>query len=133
MTPEDREKLEEELKGLDAAEAAIRAAMKPFDDALRAVETLRENLLERHDADRVGTCETCGKTLFEGDLGYSYSDGEVKLCAEHAPTYGDWKRTTEDEPEAYESAGHLAEAKEQIHDHLAAGGSLDDKVQLFPL
>lgn len=133
MTPEVRETLAEELAALDKAEDAIRVAMKPFSDALLAVETLRENLLEKHGTDHVGSCETCGRALFEGDLGYSYSDAEVKLCAEHAPTYADWKRTTEGEPEAYDSLDHLASAKKQIADHLAAGGSLDDKVPLFPL
>jgi len=38
---------------------------------------------------KVGDCETCRVTLFEGDKGYAFLDGEPVLCENHAPTYGE--------------------------------------------
>lgn len=52
--------------------------------ALQVLEELAEEL-----PPVVGRCETCKVTLFEGDKGYAFLDGEPVLCENHAPTYGE--------------------------------------------
>lgn len=83
-----REKLKDQLKELEAAEAAIAAARKPFDTAMTAIDTIRESLLLEHDVDIADTCEGCDKLLFVGELGHRCADGPT-LCEACAPTWSD--------------------------------------------
>lgn len=57
-----------------------------------AVEIAQEALMlfcEILDLGHVANCEGCGKTLFEGDLGYRDADGDITWCGDCAPTYGE--------------------------------------------
>lgn len=86
LTEQEREKLHEKLKGFDDAAAKLREARKPFDDALMVVETLKEELLEEHEADVAGSCLNCGKLLLVGELGHDHEDAGPS-CVECSPTW----------------------------------------------
>lgn len=95
MTPDQREKLQERIKSLDAQADNIRAAMKPFEDrvkpfqeALYAIEAVKEGLVEDAGVEVVGNCESCELILFAGDLGHRCADGPI-LCAACSPTWKD--------------------------------------------
>lgn len=125
MDENDRASLKAELAELDKAEDAIRTARKPFDDAIMAVETVRSNLLEKHDVEIAGSCEACSRLLFIGDMGYRYEDCTV--CEACAPSYADaeenWSKN-DDKCDAEDKAAFLS----TLAAHLAAGGSRSDKL-----
>lgn len=81
------------------------------------------------EADDDFQCEGCGKSIRAGDKYTTTMDG-CYLCEEHAPSFQDcadhWAdrdpaTLDEDEREAYDAAPGI------LADHIAAGGSPDDK------
>lgn len=125
MTDAERAALLEQLRDLDAAQAKIAEARKPFDAATSAIEGVKEALLERHEAEIAGRCETCDRLLFYGDRGHRCDDGPI-VCEEHAPTWADikeeWTCAVDPDPD------DLREALADVEAHVAGGGSLEDKV-----
>lgn len=126
MNNDERDALREQLAGLEIAMASLETARQPFDEAISAVYGIKEALLERHETDVVGKCETCMEVVFEGDLAHIAED--VMFCLEHAPTWGDcsdsWEEATRrgdlDETEA---KGMFA----ALETYIANGGNRDDK------
>lgn len=77
-----------------------------------------------------GYCEGCSEPLFDGDE--CHRGGDVDLCKSCAPSYGDmlaspenWQ-TFDDDGEDMQMTP--AQAKAICDAHLAAGGSLEDKM-----
>ena len=117
MTPEQRESLRKQLEAFEAARAKIETARKPLDEALFAIEEAREVLLEQHDAEIVGRCETCMQPIFSGERGHY--DGDVYLCEAHSPTWAESRAWAIDvgedgwdEPDG--KAQHIAACDERI-------------------
>ena len=129
LSNEQREALDEELKTLGAAEEKITAARKPYDEALAQIWNARDLVLQRYGVNEpLGECITCDTLLFEGDLGHECADGE-KMCAEHAPTWGDFKRQVEDSHDEEDEGGISNTDKlSSVNAHLAAGGKLTDRI-----
>lgn len=128
MTDEERAALKDELKGLSDAQAAIEAASKPFDDALRAIEQVRDALLERHGVEIAGECETCERLLFAGDKGHVCGDGPV-LCEDCSPTYADLqKQLLERSQSGGFSEDDLQEQRDSLAAYLSAGGDPGAKI-----
>jgi hypothetical protein len=126
MDEQARSALREQLDELAAAEEKLYAARKPFDDAIFAIDNVRESLLERHDADLCGRCEGCADIILKGDKAHIGED--VSLCEACAPTYRECK-TSWEEAMARDDCDE-ADAKEvfaAFERHVANGGSLDDK------
>lgn len=126
MTDDEREKLKERLDALDKASGKILEARKPFDEALNAIDDVREGLLAEHDADVLGTCEHCMRLMFEGELGFRYEDGPI-MCEACAPTWSDLK-VEQDElivsgnfEDSYEDAEAAKDARESVLGHIEAG------------
>jgi len=131
LTDAQRDELAEKLKMIDAAIAPLRAAVKPFEDALASLNEFRETVLEEYGAEILDTCIGCEKLILVGDLGHYCADGP-HCCVECAPTWGQTKEQYEEiaadgcegselEPEDIEAGLKAVQA------HLDAGGSLDDK------
>lgn len=131
MDDKERDVLKEELAALDAAEVSIRKARRPFDEAIDAVETVKQNLLDKHAVEIAGHCEGCGRLLFVGDKGFRCDDGPI-LCAECSPTFGDAEGNWKSEPEDHEPERKQT-FMEGLAAHLAAGGTRADKLPLFEL
>ena len=130
MDEATRDELDEQIKELDEAMGKIEAARKPYDDALSAIYGVREALLEKHEVDIAGNCETCTALLFVGGQGHRSNEGEILFCADCSPTWNDiqaqWDEAADHDPD--DMSGYL-EAKQA---HLDGGGRLTDKV-LFEL
>lgn len=78
----------------------------------------------------IGRCEGCEKPIRQGDR-YSHDRANsIDLCFECTPTYGDMLDTPESFYGADDEHHTAASAKAVVDAHLAAGGSLDDKVGL---
>lgn len=122
----DTEQLRSILDGLAKAESVLDAAMKPFRDAARALDDVKERVLDALGAEEVGQCEGCRAILLTGDKGHRCADGPI-LCAECAPTWADvhlqWARGECGEVDGEDAHGDFLAAYEA---HLAAGGSPDD-------
>ena len=132
MDDKQREELIERIAGLDTAIQAIEKARKPFDEAMYAVIMVKDELLERHEAEIAGTCEGCSHTVLNGEKGYRCSEGEI-LCRACAPTYRDEKKELENAREADDGdPDEIQGSLSAIEAHVKGGGSLDDK-HVFPL
>ncbi len=126
MDEQARMALQEQLDALEAAQRALDEVMRPFLEAQSRIINARELLIEQHGAEIAGRCETCNRVLFTGEQGHQCEDGPL-LCAEHAPTWGDFKRMIAEGAKHLEQDQVDAIAK-TIAEREAAGGSLDDKV-----
>lgn len=131
MDDKARQALQDELAELDRAAISIRTARVPFDSALSAIETVKENLLNRHSVEIAGNCEGCGQLLFVGDQGFRCDEGEI-LCAQCSPTFGDAEQNWKNHPED-EDADRKKAFMESLAAHLAAGGVRTDKLPLYEL
>lgn len=130
MTDEQGEALQERLKELDAAGSAILDARKPFDDALRAVDQVREGLYADAGLEPLDEiCETCERHLFVGDLGHRCADGPV-LCEECSPTWNELKTDWNDGKDA-DDLCHSSLDLETIEANIARG--YGDKKHVWPL
>jgi hypothetical protein len=136
LTAEQREKLQEQLKALDAAAGKILAARKPFDEALAAVNAVHDGLLEEHGLEIADTCETCERLLFVGELGHSCTDGPT-LCEACAPTWNDLKQQLDSDrslggyDESFESPEDAKDWADTVNAHIADGDG--DKKNVWPL
>jgi hypothetical protein len=128
LTDEDREKLKARLDEIAAAEETIRKARKPFDDAIGALDTVRQQLLDEHEAEIADTCEGCSRLLFVGELGHRCADGPT-LCLSCSPTWNDLAKdyaTMSDDDISDEAV-----SRETIQARIAAGDG--DKKNVWPL
>lgn len=118
----------EEWKAAKAEVEAIQkergALLEPtnerYDAACERLEQVEESCPEL-----VGHCEGCSEPIWEGDR---YQSGDVYLCEKCAPSYADMLAdpasfyNSDDEEMSADQAKAICDA------HLAAGGSLDDKM-----
>ena len=111
------------------AQAVAFKASQPILEAITAhqwaITGIKSAVESMIGGDYIGTCESCETRIFEGDD--YYSGGEIILCPEHTPTYGDIKHEAETEPEAYDSPEDAAISANNVQAYVDAGGSLDDK------
>lgn len=121
-TKEDWKAARAELDAItDEREALLAPTKERYNAALEKID-----LIEAEVGEYIGCCEGCSHHLFAGDRYHSGDD--VYLCESCAPSYADMVehpdnfRGTDDEPMTAEEADATAQA------HLAAGGSLDDKL-----
>lgn len=113
-----------EVEAIERERDALLAPTKERYDAARD----RLELIEDECGELLGRCEGCSEPIFEGDR-YSYDRmGGVILCEDCSPDWHDLLR----EPESFydgDDVYYTAEtAKTAADAHLAAGGSLDDKI-----
>lgn len=111
---------------LDVIEEERRKLVEPtevrYRDARAKLDDIEEELGEP-----VAHCEGCSTPIFEGERYHAGSD--VALCVECAPSYADLQASPASflhfdtgEPTTQD------EAAAQVNAHLAAGGSLTDKM-----
>lgn len=123
LTPEQREALEEQLSAFAGAEANIRKAMEPVENALSSILIARDAALQAHGVDLHGYCE-CGKPLLTGDKVHHCDDGPT-LCEDCAPTWADIKAQA-DAPDTEHEPRHRFYS--HLWAHLDVGGAITDKV-----
>lgn len=122
LTLEQREDLQRQVKELDEAmEEVIKARYAiagPFDQALAALQGQKDTLLERHEVDIAGKCETCGCMILVGEKGYTYADEPgIMFCEEHSPTWASELESAKelieaaDDPSEYQAFLELAQSK----------------------
>lgn len=97
-----------------------------FDDATRAFDRINGDLPEP-----IEECGSCAEPIFDGDPRHDTDDGP-SFCAACAPTFGDMLRHPEmfgtpNDDGDYETMT-AEQARAAVDAHLAAGGSLEDKV-----
>ena len=89
-------------------------------------------IAEAEDGTITETCEHCSKTINEGDLYFPFDDGPV-LCEACSPTWGDAESMHAADREIGEDED-MKEARldfaKRLEEHLAAGGSKDEKLPL---
>ena len=126
---DNTEQLRSILAGLAKAEGVLDAAMKPFRDAARALDDVKEEILDALGVDIAGRCETCTAILLDGDKGHRCQDGDPIFCAACAPTWGDvqeqWASGDREDNDDEDNQDDFVRAYEA---HLAAGGSPDDPI-----
>jgi len=112
---------------VDAIEKEREALLAPtkerYDAALEQLDLIEESLPEH-----LGRCEGCDEPIWEGDR-YAYGNEDcIYLCENCAPSWGDMLVNPDQFVDA-EGEYHTPEtAKAAVDAHLAAGGSLDDKM-----
>lgn len=112
------------LAAIDAERAALLA---PTEERRRAARA-RLYAIEEEIGDYLGSCENCEEPIFEGEPYHNATD--VLFCKRCTPTYADML----DNPESYwidkdEDLHHTPEtAKAAVDAHIAAGGSITDKL-----
>ena len=85
-----------------------------------------EALADEIEADAIGHCEHCDEPIFDGER-HNWSP-DVKLCAAHAPAYADVLARPDSFLNEDDEPMTTAEAEAFVAEHLAAGGSLEDKM-----
>lgn len=112
---------------VEAIEKEREALLAPTNERYDAARD-RLELIEEECGEFLGHCEGCLAPIFEGDR-YSYDRmGGTTLCDDCSPTWHDLLRDPEsfyDSDDVYYTA---ETAKTAADAHLAAGGSLDDKI-----
>lgn len=118
--------LREQLAELDKAAAALEPLLTPLRAALNGIEEARALILEANSAEIASKCEGCGSVIFRGEPCHH---NDVDLCEACAPTWGDIKAIASgpDAADHFEDEDGPARCLAEIDQHLAAGGSLDDK------
>lgn len=112
-------------EALDIIEDERRALLEPTRERLEEAQE-RLTVIEETCGSFIGYCE-CGEPIFEGERYHVGSD--VYLCEPCAPAYADMLASPQnfrglDDDETMTPD----EAKAIVDAHLAAGGSLDDKM-----
>lgn len=112
---------------VDAIEKERSALLQPTKDRYEAAYNRLETI-EDASPERIGRCEGCDMPIWEGER-YAYgSEDGIYLCEQCAPSWADMLAN----PAYFVDADgefHTAEtAKAAVDAHLAAGGSLDDKM-----
>lgn len=115
-----------EVEAIEKEREALLAPTKArYDAACDRLEIIEESC-----PDRIGHCEGCNEPIWEGDR-YAYdSENAIYLCEECAPSWGDMLANPDhfyDDEGEYRTA---ETAKAAVDAHLAAGGSLEDKMVL---
>lgn len=116
---------------VEEAAAPIRAQLAPFIKETERIDDARTEYLAGLGVDIAGTCQRCGRLLFEGDKGgRPYIDErDAVYCWEHAMTYGDLRAGWQDrDPDDDEYAENRAAALELVEAHVASGGNLFDPI-----
>lgn len=123
-TKEDWKAAKAEVEAIEKEREALLAPTKErYDAACDRLEMIEDELPEL-----VGRCEGCCEPIWEGDRYASDSENGIVLCEPCAPSWGDMLKNPD---HFYDADGeyHTAEsAKAACDAHLAAGGSLDDKM-----
>lgn len=124
MTKEAWKAAKAEVEAIEKERAALLAPTKDRYDA--ACARLEE--IEDASGELLGRCEGCSDPIFEGDRHSHDRMSGIILCEDCSPTWHDLLR----EPESFyngEDVYYTAEtAKAAADAHVAAGGSLDDKI-----
>jgi hypothetical protein len=102
-----------------------RQALKEAERPHRELEEQITAFLEEHDKEVIDHCEGCCEPIFEGER---CTGGENNLCEACAPTWRDMLLSPENFSTFHGNPCTYAEAKRICDDHVAAGGSLDDKM-----
>lgn len=117
--------------------ALLRRQLAELDEVEKRVEIARQALLDANDDIVIEPCDTCGRVLMVGDLGYAYDDGP-NLCAEHAPTWADTKAHFEEFPDTWyadETQETAERLRQELRERIArreAEGTLGEQ-HLWPL
>lgn len=121
------------LAALDDAEGRVQDLMRPYDATIDRIRGVRDMLLEHHGGLSVaGKCESCDKMLFEGEPGYRCDD--VILCADDAPTWGDWRSQLRAGCPDNMDPAEYGEACATVERYFADGtASADVKLPMVPL
>ena len=95
LTPELRERLDEEIDPLTKSIDLLETQIKPVVDAIRLLADQRDAILERYGLDdtfnELRKCESCGAYITDGDMAFHYEDGP-SFCVEHAPTWSETEK-----------------------------------------
>lgn len=122
-----REEWKAAKAAVDAIEKERAVLLAPTDERYRAAQDRLEQV-EDECGDLLGRCEGCSDPIFEGDRHSHDRMSGIILCEGCSPTWHDLLR----EPESFyngEDVYYTAEtAKAAADAHVAAGGSLDDKI-----
>lgn len=115
----------EEWQALDDELAAIDSQMDDLDQRrVACLKRLQE--IEDHCPEFVGYCEFCITEIWAGDMCHN---GRYLLCEECTPTFSQMLARPKDfEHECMPVT--LEKAQELCSAHLAAGGSIDDKMEM---
>ncbi|ACI92691.1 hypothetical protein OCAR_5560 [Afipia carboxidovorans OM5] len=129
LTKDERKEIQAIVEGLDNAAEEIRKSIAPQVHAIGAIEGIRDEfLMARGDLEVAGYCVGCECILFHGDRGYHYEDGEIS-CIDCSPTWADaeesFKAAAGDDEEHAEA---YADFKSRMEEHVAGGGSVNEKI-----
>lgn len=114
-------RLEELSAAAEPARKALDVAMKPYYELQDQIE----QFLEEQDCHLISQCESCGTPIFEGE---KHTGGEFDQCVECAPTWQDMLTNPEHFGDIDGDSLSHESAKAYCDAHVAAGGSLDDKM-----
>lgn len=124
FTKEDWKAAKAEVEAIEKErEALLAPTQERYDAACDRLEMIEEDCPERIDR-----CEGCLNPIWEGDRYCHDNESGVSLCEDCAPSFADMLA----------NPGHFSgsdlepltaeQAKEMCDKHVAAGGSLDDKM-----
>lgn len=82
--------------------------------------------LQSEAAEVISQCEGCSKPIHDGDAYHAGS--EVDLCSECAPDFADMLASPQHFLDSDDNEMAPEDAKARVDAHLAAGGSLSDKI-----
>ncbi|HZQ01382.1 MAG TPA: hypothetical protein VFB13_17690 [Reyranella sp.] len=122
-----RKEMAAAFMALQAKLEAVSKQMEPLRTVERDLQGEIEALFEKHGVAFAGHCEFCDRLLFAGERGHYDREGAI-LCEPCAPTYGDWQQQLDGEKLPFDDPDDEADGRAAIAAHLAAGGSLDDKM-----
>jgi hypothetical protein len=126
------------LNEIEAERGALTAALRqefaakcqellaPTEDRYRAAQEHFDQVQDK-SGEPICFCEGCDEPIFEGEAYHRGAD-VTGLCATCAPTYGDMRDHHENFKNADDEPMGAEEAQRLVDEHLAAGGSLDDKL-----
>lgn len=123
-TKEDWKRAKAEVDAIEKERAALLApTMERYDAARDRLEIIEDECGELLDR-----CEGCSEPIFEGDR-YSYDRmGGVRMCEDCSPNWHDLLRDPENFYDGNDVYYTAETAKAAADAHVAAGGSLDDKI-----
>lgn len=123
-TKEEWKAAKAEVEAIEAERAALLASTdERYNAALDRMEQVEEDCPEL-----VGRCEGCMDPIWEGER-YAYDrNNGIHLCEECAPSYADMLAEPQHFYDGDEETMTPEKARAICDAHLAAGGSLDDKM-----
>lgn len=130
MDQKAREDLKTEMAVIDAAQAPIMKLMEPLRTTIAELEEVRAMALLRHGLTEAPTeCEGCQRYIIAGDK-YCPTDDAGPLCESCSPTFGEMRKQCEESADPARDDEDLERDKaviRRIDEHVAGGGSLNDK------